>query len=606
MSEMQTVKKYLEYVNSGEYQKHERIREGLPHILNFTQETALDLYQRGFNVFPLPSVNEWRGRPNNKGNLDKHPFGRTGKLFYTRLHYCGADCSHLRRGDDFLSLFQVSKHGAPNIGVMAGVTSGNLLIIDCDTKESFEHVLREHTERKIPFWAFTGHRGGTILVRVIEGEVKTLYKTKRKEEDGILREVELLGRSHYAVIPPSIHPMGTHYTWYTPEPRSSLLEGATLPPVSIKSLEWLGAKLHKSRCDRELLNVPSALQVLSLNNQMIWVNGCKDGERNLRTYDVACDMAGNGITQECALEYMREFAERCYPPLSDGELRDRVKSAYSRERNPARYFRGENLSQLQNRIKLGSWDAAQNFAGSFDFRTLPGNPNKSRRVFLACIERARMDGAFLWRASIRELAELAFVDKSTASDCTRRFIAAGLLERPDSSNGERPYDNGGASLYRFGGIVFQSAQIPYTKQTVTTTVRNSVKEKLPNTDVQKDVFGVMRGCAWEVYCHLLENPEPTIARIAKTVKHPYTSVSEAVKQLIAAGLASLAEGFYTGIPVTDAKMTEITVIGRDRRSKANIHGRAQRRREQHRHDRELDANRDMHRSIKKYRRNYSQ
>lgn len=583
---VQAFERYAEFIQSEEYKERERIRNGEPRQLSEMQAEALDLYGRGFNVFPLPSLIEWRA----SGKTDKHPYGRTGKLFYTRLHNCGIDpCPH--KCDDFASLWNITRRGVPNLGVMAGATSGNLLIIDCDSKPAFQAMLSELTRRKIPYWAFTSHKGGACLVRILEGEVKTVYKKQSK-----LPDVELLGRSHYAVLPPSLHPTGTQYTWYTPTPSASLLDpSATIPPVSIVDLDWLGAELYTSESEAlPEVGVPVELRGLSRANQLTWKTGSKDGARNLDAFRVACDLAGNGFSKSRALAIMQEYAARCDPPLEDKELKPRVKSAFSKDRDAARsHFNGADNSVTH---KAYNWEAAQAFADSYDWRAnFPRRADKARCIFYAFIDRARMSHSRVFRASERELAELANLDRKSVQSYKKRFLSLGWLARPETDK----FVTGGASLFLFG----EGVHISPSNITCTTTGGNMDAWKMPKTDAEQNVFGAMRGCAWAVYRHLLASPETTKAAIARAVKHPRSSVKAAIDQLVQAGLVNLAEGAFVGVPVTDTGLAEVKTVTTKRNGGMVVRPvkeRAKKRRDKHKAEREINASVDMARAMSKY------
>lgn len=546
------------------------------------QETAKDLYRRGFNVFPLPEAYEWRARVKG-AKPDKHPFGRTGKLFYTRLHYCGeGECRHVKQGAIFTNLFRRA-----NIGVMAGQTSGNLLIVDCDSGTAFEAVGYGMVKHGIPFWAFKSHRGGAYMVRVIEGEVRNV-----PAKNSIIKDVELWGRSHFAVLPPSIHPSGDAYQWYTPEPRTSLLSPTeSIQPVSITALEWLGAKLYKGgEWDNGDLDIPAELRCLSHKNQLAWLEGSREGARNLTAFDIACDLAGNGFTREQAESIMQEFAERCTPALSSRELSDRVDSAYKKERDAAR----SHFGTVQARQNVYEWERAQEFVGVYDWSAQFGKrASVVRSVFLACVERAKMSHSGIWRASERELSEAVQRDRKTVRKAKLDLLAAGLIVLPESDR----FVTGGASLFRFGENVTISPIIT----TCTTTGGNCNGPKLPQTDAEKDVFGAMRGCAFDVYRRLLTQPERTKAAIARNTKHNISVVRLALTQLQAARLVTFseAEGVYYGEPVTDATLRELANTLTKRGKVAS--GRSQARREKHAAEREINASEDMARAIERYR-----
>ncbi len=105
--------------------------------LTGVQECAIDLYERGFNVFPIPSAHDW----NLRGETKKTPY-KLEPLFRNRLHYVkDCECSTCRRYN-FVTLFENS-----NIAIMTGSTSGNLLSIDCDSQEAFKVMGDKLTRR---------------------------------------------------------------------------------------------------------------------------------------------------------------------------------------------------------------------------------------------------------------------------------------------------------------------------------------------------------------------------------------------------------------------------------------------------------------------------
>ncbi|MFZ1041434.1 MAG: hypothetical protein WCA79_08790 [Anaerolineales bacterium] len=244
-------------------------------------------------------------------------------------------------------------------------------------------------------------------------------------------------------------------------------------------------------------------------------------------------------------------------------------------------------------IPRHNWQAAQTFADSHDWRADFGyGANCARKVFQACIERARMSASNVWRASRRELAELANVDKSTVDIYIPLFKSRGWLACPETDK----FVTGGASLFLFG----ESVRTPYSITTCTTTVRNTDGQKMPKTDAEKNIFGTMRGCAWAAYQHLLTSPEKTKAAIARAIKQPDSSVKVALEQLIHAGLVSMAEGAFVGMPVTDDYLETITTIRTKDKQKV-VKPKAQLRRARHKAEREINASADMMRSIRRYR-----
>lgn len=512
----------------------ERTRIEIAHAYSDVQLTALDLYQRGFNVIPLK-------------RHEKKPF-ILAPYFTARLHHCGATCKH-KGLDDITPLFE--RH---NIGVVMGRTSGNLLALDCDSQESFRRIGQELTARAIPFWAITGSRGGAYLLRLIEGEAANQSKSK-------FADVQIWGNRHLVVMPPSIHPSGILYQWATPEPRFHL-PGQTLPAVNIAALEWLGVTLdieaRKQWQEPELFGLPEWAALMSYNNRETFSIELSEGERNTRLFALACDMKANGRQYHEAEAVILDTARRA--GLDDHESAQIVKNAYSKEREPARRGGGVRI-----------WQRAKTFAASFDWRGKFGRKANTRRaVYLACVERARRDGRDIWRATVRELAELANLNKDTIPAILNDLVTAKLIQRVKTE--ER------IGVYRFVGL--SKTRTLYT--TGSCSVRNL---DTPKTQAEQDVFGKLGLVSWHTWKYLLDKPAKSGGEIARETGLPRSSVCAAVKRLQLVGLANRAgDGLIYGEPRTDASLQDMALSWNDNESKSAT------RKENHKIERERRVN----------------
>ena len=65
------------------------------------------------------------------------------------------------------------------------------------------------------------------------------------------------------------------------------------------------------------------------------VEGATSGDRNSKCFGVACCMKGAGWSIEDAKTMILAAAERCDPPMDQGEALQAIKSAYAQERSPA-------------------------------------------------------------------------------------------------------------------------------------------------------------------------------------------------------------------------------------------------------------------------------
>ena len=544
--------------------------------LSDTQKAARDLYERGLNVIPLPTVYEWRARPEFEKDPNKKPPYLVHPFYYTRLHLCAPECNHvtyrkakgqtirgtnLKAHEYFDALFERA-----NIGVMMGRTSGNLLAIDCDSQKAFQDMRAELERRKIPYWAISSHRGGAYLLRVIEGEIANKPKVK---------DVEVFGNQHYVVLPPSIHPQGTVYTWMTPDPCESLPRGVSIPPVSVTSLDWLGLTLRRNQNkwqEPELFDLPAWTVCLSRANRETLAKGAMDGQRNSKLTAAAYDMAGNDIPKREAESILLQSAARCIPEYSERDALAILRSAYKKKNvTPAR-----KSNTLMPIVK--AWQRAESFALSFDWRTKYKRKARTyKQIFLACIERAKLDGGEVFRASGRELADMmgrAYSYKRIAMPI-HTLIKDGYLSRAGTSQSD-------ANLYRFGMWVKMPPVIsPCSNSGGILTYQN-----MPKTDAEKDVLGRYAN-DWQVWRYLLVIPCRTEYAIAKALKISKSSVRTSVRRLQAWGLIvySQSEHEYYAEPVTDSTLARLAEsLNKDGESKTV------KRRAKHKQEREIRAN----------------
>ena len=516
--------------------------------LSDTQLTALDLYERGFNTFPL--------KPYQKKPFILKP------LYTSRLHHCTPACNH-RGKFDITEMFR-----RKNIGVVLGKTSGNLIAIDCDSPLAFEKMGQELTARNLLFWAISGHRGGAYLLRVKEGEIA---ENKPADKSGI-PDVEVWGTRRYIVLPPSIHPEGTVYQWVTPEPRFSFPKGETLPAVSIRDLEWLGLKIRSKWVEPELFGLPAWAAGLSYRNRRRLTGKFPRSQRNNQFFKAASDMKANDVEYDEAEVWAIEFAKRniladeSYSEYMQGIL-DSLKSAYSVDRTPARESRRDNLKE---------WERAQVVSDSFDWYGAFGRKALRRRAaYNALIERARIEGKPLFRATEREIAEIGNMNKETANKALHDLMDVGLIQKAEFG---RRTD---AGIYSF---VWETT---VENRPGTTTGRYSGRvSALPKTLAEKDVARKIGMVGWYAWQYLLIHPAKGPKEIADALGLKRSSVGRALKFLKHdnVGLVMHADGVYYGEPKTDASLAEMAIYWHEGASPAKN------RKEAHKLERELRAN----------------
>ncbi|MCA9914377.1 MAG: bifunctional DNA primase/polymerase, partial [Anaerolineae bacterium] len=340
----------------------------MPVVLSPNQQTALTLYDLGLNIFP-------------------QPIGKKGGLPWKALQFIRLD-----RDDPAYGLTKVFA-GNSNLAVMCGRTSGNLFVIDCESPATLRYHMQQLRQRQIPLWVVQTARGGHIYLRAAEGEVHNIAP-------GILKDAEIKGQMGYVLAPPSVHPSGAIYTWLHQE-------GDNIPVVSVGDVDWLRnqtgdsvtlqVNTSQSSYTAGVWRKPHQPQKqLSRTTQEYLQQGHQlpEGSRNNRLFAAACDLAGNGYSEQHSLQMLSPIATGS--GLEEREVRTTITSAYSKPRTPSRQH---NISVVADDRwwKMLLWVTKQQWqsrTGATD-----------RVMMLALIERARVysneNGVF--RASIREL-----------------------------------------------------------------------------------------------------------------------------------------------------------------------------------------------------------
>jgi hypothetical protein len=552
-------------------------------------ETAFDLYQRGLNVFPVPhprEVQAWADqRPRVRSALSKPPYV-LAPLYHARLHLCDEACEERARmigrqclpaPAKFPALFGATGHfSTPNLAVMLGRTSENLMVIDCDSHAGFRQALTTMQSKDLPFWAYTSSRGGGLLVRLQEGEAKNLPTST-------LPDVQIYGRRQYCVIPPSLHPRGVLYTWITTEP-IRLPHGVKPPLLSAADLAWLGVKLqresnpddtHPSEVD--VSGFPEWITTLSRLSQDFLVNGAPYGTRNQRLFICACDMAGNAIDQDEAEAYLFEALRGTDLPAHEAERT--IRSAYSQERTPARLV-GKPAGAIAS--------AARRFAANYDWRQRGGTATTDYKVFNAAIQRATLENQRVFRCTVREIAEIAHISDVTARKALSRLSGRSAGSTPADRllvlMGTDPLTQ--AHQYSFAKQVFeQSADLSQCSPLEHNGTNSHAP--IPTTSAEKDVFGKFNLTAWRVWQHLLRTPEKRQVDIVRALGISRDSVGRVLqpdKGLRRYGLVIHEGGCFRGVAASEARLVEIAKI-------LYRHGRSQEKRESHQRERACQANR---------------
>jgi DNA-binding MarR family transcriptional regulator len=558
--------------------------------LTGVQEYAIDLYKRGFNPFPIPTAHDW-----NKRGEEKKPY-ILEPLFRNRLHYLeGCTCKTCLMYN-FVTLFENS-----NLAIMCGATSGNLLSVDCDSKAAYDFIGGELLRRGLVFphvWTFkSGRGGGHYLIRLIEGEAADIPQKQSRFED-----VQVWASRHFVIVPPSIHPNGALYEWQTPEPLT-MLPGDTLKPISVTALDWLGVTLEFSKSENEddANGLPDYAKNLSHASRHTLKHGAKQGGRNSALWSLACDLVGIGLDEDEVTNALQMAADNCEPPYPGGKkdapIRVIVKYAFAKERKPSRSYQSRKTGGAAQ-----DWQRAQAFALSYDWHgNFKGAAKGARRVYHACIERARLDSrGKVFRASVREVSKHTGMSKNTAA----RYLR--LLTGRNSDYKGRPlfknvtaepllkwHGSEESGAYKFSFVFGDGTSAKLVQYLITdillyqncTTEKCTTANTMPGTDAEINAFHGLGAYAFQVWRALLVQPARSLYEIAKRLKISQHTAKATVTRLVSAGLVvfSQSEGLYLANQLTDA---QLAIIAADR----GTQNKAQEQRERFTLEREKHAN----------------
>jgi predicted transcriptional regulator len=354
------------------------IIQSVPSLLS----EAEALYAVGLNVFAI--------QPGSK-----LPYGPHAFLTTTRLY-----------GPSLPSLVAGS-----NIAVMTGRLSQNLFILDCDSPEAFERIGTALEGRNIRAWIRNGARGGQFWLLCREGEVAN---TK-------IDKVDVLGNRKYAVAPPSIHPSDMVYEW-------TAREGNLPPVVSLAQLDFLPlqlASLGQRRANREKQHVlPPVANAVLVEQNIAGYASHSEAE-----YAVCLSLIGAGFNDGMILRLFDQFAPPHYTKVGAANFQKYVLNAAHTYRNGSE----QSVPRSDHSSRFVEWAETRPWPG----RT--GSTDKA--VFLALCQRMQREAATSFRASIREIAESAGVNKETALSAIHRLTDAGLVH-PDGHD-----QTTGAGLY---------------------------------------------------------------------------------------------------------------------------------------------------------------
>ena len=196
-----------------------------------------------------------------------------------------------------------------NIGIATGQLSGGLVAIDMDIdkekgKDGY-HVFQKWCADNylvLPdSWLSITGRGGYHL----------FYRSKFPvpSKIGWLDDVDIRADGAYVVAPPSIHPNGTKYEWEDDPEECQLVSSDDIDVEFVMNSVIVSNMQSKSGT----LNIPDVIP---------------EGHRDEMMFKIACKYQAMGMSDEAMLAALQEENRvRCQPPLTDKEIRQKVKQA---------------------------------------------------------------------------------------------------------------------------------------------------------------------------------------------------------------------------------------------------------------------------------------
>lgn len=241
-----------------------------------------------------------------------------------------------------------------NIGMATGAASGGIFVIDVDQHGETDGGL------ELSIW-MADHGRFPETASSVTGSGGTHYFFKAppgvsvKSAAHVIPGVDVRGDGGYVVLPPSVHPNGNRYEWDM-EPWEDC-EIAEATDVVLSLVRTGGAQ------ERQRFELPDEIP---------------QGKRDETLFRYACSLQAQGLSDEKIMTIVSDANRaRCKPPMSDEEVRSKVRSALGYDKgksSPSGEFRlmtnssGKVLQTVDNAIRVIEHDPALH--GKFWYDTM--------------------------------------------------------------------------------------------------------------------------------------------------------------------------------------------------------------------------------------------
>ena len=337
--------------------------------------------------------------------------------------------------DGYYRLFEIIPDC--NIMVNCGAVSNNLFVVDYDDMSVFHDHEEEYGKRGIPLSVVqTPKRGVHVYLRSVGGAIRST----------VFSGGDIKGEGSYVVGAGSRHPdVEGKYEWLYCRPP---------PAVDIRILNFIsdnnGRPVQLQLVKTETVKTRQ-LRLRGTNNLSgfsrhviatldTWAKG-ENGGRTSAIYKACRDLHGNDIPKEQA--YALLFDKAIKSGLEKYRARNAIEDAYCKPATPTR-----------KAVSLRSYAfRAEVFASVH--RWVGRTSSTDRKVFgaliLRCAAGANSQGVF--RASERELEEIAQLSRKTVRIALRRLMRKGLLARAGFDK------QTGAFLFQFTDMVLECGEV---------------------------------------------------------------------------------------------------------------------------------------------------
>lgn len=219
-----------------------------------------------------------------------------------------ADYQHMQPDDKKIQ-FWLDQGKFENIGIVCGIASNNLVVIDIDDETIVE---------KIGIDLKKVHDQGNWVVKTGKG-YHIYCKHKDNPEDTKKHDdlhIEYRANACYVVAPPSVHPSGHQYEFLFDKTMEDL-----------KPLKESDVKL----------TFDQMVKKLGGTKKLIWVKddlkkGVSKGSRNDSAFRLACIYRDKGLDPSEVLTVLTDWNKKNDPPLNKRELETCIKSSFTGNR----------------------------------------------------------------------------------------------------------------------------------------------------------------------------------------------------------------------------------------------------------------------------------